>query len=89
MVAALRVGRALGITDDATATRLTALLAALGLPVRLSRPDIEAALPYLSLDKKRRGSTVRAVFLAAIGRAVTHDLPLPDLHRLYLEAAPA
>lgn len=87
MVAALRAGRALGITDDATATRLIALLAALGLPVDLRRADVEAALPFLALDKKRRGAAVRAVFVPAIGAAVTRDLPLPDLHRLYLAAA--
>jgi shikimate kinase/3-dehydroquinate synthase len=87
MVAALRVGRALGITSDAAATRLTALLKALGLPVHLRRPDVDAALPFLSLDKKRRGATVRAVFVPEIGAALTHDIPLADLRRLYLDAA--
>ncbi len=83
MVGALRAGCALGLTPRADAGRLIALLGALGLPIDLRRPEIEAALPFLALDKKRRGAAVRAVFLTGIGHAVTHDLPLTELARLY------
>ncbi len=85
MVGALRAGSALGLTRRADADRLIALLAALGLPVDLQAPEIEAALPFLSLDKKRRGSSVRAVFLTEIGHAVLEELPLSDLAALYAD----
>ncbi len=87
IVGALRAGCALGLTPRADADRLVALLGALGLPIDLRRPEIEAALPFLALDKKRRGAAVRAVFLTAIGSAVTHDLPLAELARLYTNGA--
>jgi 3-dehydroquinate synthetase len=87
MAFALRAGRALGITGDAAAARVIGLLETLGLPVKLSRAEVEAALPFLAFDKKRRGDTVRAVFLADVGRAVTRRIPIADLARLYLEAA--
>jgi 3-dehydroquinate synthetase len=87
MVGALRAGCTLGLTPRADADRLIALLAALGLPVDLRGPEIEAALPFLSFDKKRRGAAVRAVFLTEIGRAVVEELPLADLARLYADGA--
>jgi shikimate kinase/3-dehydroquinate synthase len=87
MVGALRAGRALGVTSEDAVTRVTALLAALGLPVKLSPADIEAALPYLSFDKKRRGRAVRAVFVTEVGQAVIREIPLDDLAQLYRGAA--
>lgn len=87
MVGALRAGVALGLTPRSDADRLIALLALLGLPVDLRRPEVEAALPFLSLDKKRRSGTIRAVFLTSIGEATLHDLPLEELARLYLATA--
>ncbi|MFO0586292.1 MAG: 3-dehydroquinate synthase [Polyangiaceae bacterium] len=87
MIGALRAGVALGLTPRADADRLTALLAALGLPVDLRRPEVEAALPFLSLDKKRRSGTIRAVFLASLGEAVLHELPIEELADLYLRTS--
>jgi len=87
MSAALRAGVTLGITDPTAAARLLALLTTLDLPTRLTRTDIESALPFLTLDKKRSGATLRAIFLTQIGSAVTRDIPLADLERLYLSTA--
>lgn len=89
MVAALRAGVALGVTDRAAADRVVELLARLGLPTDAARADVEAAIPFLSLDKKRSGAAVRAVFLAEVGRAVTRDVPLAALAEMYLATAPA
>lgn len=69
MVAALRIGVALGATDPALARRVTALLAALGLPTDLDAQPLTAALPFVGLDKKRKGGAVRFVLLDALGRA--------------------
>jgi shikimate kinase/3-dehydroquinate synthase len=74
MVAMLRVGRALGRTDPAEATRVITLLRRLGLPVDLDDGTLQAALPFLALDKKRRAGAVRAVLLRRVGEAELHPL---------------
>jgi shikimate kinase/3-dehydroquinate synthase len=79
MVAMLRVGVALGVTDLADARRLEALLAALGLPVDLDAQPLAAALRFVALDKKRRGAGVRAVLLRRVGEAFVRETPLADL----------
>ena len=77
MVAALRVGTALGVTPPALATRVTALLDRLGLPTDLGAQPLPAAMPFLGLDKKRRGGAIRFVLLRALGEACLHALA-PD-----------
>ncbi|KYF77150.1 3-dehydroquinate synthase, partial [Sorangium cellulosum] len=67
MVAMLRVGCSLGVTDRAAADRVVRLLARLGLPTRLEDEPVSASLRFLSLDKKRRGSSVRTVLMRDIG----------------------
>ena len=79
MVAMLRAGRALGVTDAADADRIVALLARLGLPVNLDAQPLAEALGFVSLDKKRRGSGVRAVFLRRVGSTFLRETPLVDL----------
>jgi shikimate kinase / 3-dehydroquinate synthase len=79
MVAMLRAGEALGVTDAADAARIVALLARLGLPVDLDAQPLAAALGFVALDKKRRGAGVRAVFLHRIGSAFVRETPLADL----------
>lgn len=82
MVAMLRVGVALGVTEAALARRVEALLAVLGLPVDLDAQPLAAALRFVALDKKRRGAGVRAVLLRRIGEAFVRETPLADLPRL-------
>jgi shikimate kinase/3-dehydroquinate synthase len=79
MVAMLRAGLALGVTDAADASRVVALLTRLGLPVDLDAQPLAAALGFVSLDKKRRGAGVRAVFLRRVGAAFVRETPLADL----------
>jgi 3-dehydroquinate synthetase len=86
MVAMLRVGRALGLTDPVAADRVTALLDRLGLPTRLEDQPVGPALRFLSLDKKRRGGSVRAVLLREPGHAVVEELRLDRLAALLAQA---
>src|SRR5439155_23711983 len=56
LVAAARLGAAVGSTDPGLAGRLERLLARLGLPVRLPEGlDPVRMLPAIAADKKRRG----------------------------------
>jgi shikimate kinase / 3-dehydroquinate synthase len=87
MVAMLRAGQSLGVTDAAHADRIVALLARLGLPVDLDAQPLAAALGFVALDKKRRGAGVRAVLLRRIGAAFVRETPLADLPAL-LAAGP-
>jgi len=82
MVAALRLGTALGVTPAETATRVEALLGRLGLPVDLEAQPLAAALPLIELDKKRRSGAIRFVLLRALGEAVVHPLPADRIRAL-------
>lgn len=87
MVAMLRVGRALGVTAPDLVARVTGLLDRLGLPTRIEDQPVGAALRLLSLDKKRRGASVRAVLLREAGQAVVKELSLDQLAALLVAAA--
>jgi shikimate kinase/3-dehydroquinate synthase len=76
MVAMLRVGRALGVTDPAEAERVVRLLERLGLPVDLDAQPLAQAMRFLTLDKKRRGDKVRAVVMHRIGETKVQQLAL-------------
>lgn len=70
MIAALRIGGALGDARAADLERATSLIAALGLPTdldaALADPRIES---FLASDKKRAGATLRFVVPGAPGHA--------------------
>jgi shikimate kinase / 3-dehydroquinate synthase len=74
MVAALRVGVAEGVTAPSLAARVTRLLGRLGLPVDLDAQPLAAALPLVSLDKKRRRGAIRFVLLHALGDARVREI---------------
>ena len=82
MVAMLRAGLQLGVTEAVDADRIVALLARLGLPVDLDAQPLAAALGLVALDKKRRGAGVRAVFLRRVGATFIRETPLADLPAL-------
>ena len=71
MVAAAKLGEALGETEPGTAARIEALLAALALPTALGRvaPGVSAAALAEAMlsDKKRYGGEIRFVLLDRIG----------------------
>ncbi len=82
MVAALRVGVAEGVTDPALASRVSALLGRLGLPVDLDAQPLAEALPLVALDKKRRRGSIRFVLLRGLGDALVRDIDPASLPRL-------
>jgi shikimate kinase/3-dehydroquinate synthase len=79
MVAALRAGVALGITPEALAARVIALLERLELPTDLSSAPLRSALRWVGLDKKRRSGALRFVALRALGDAVVRATTTAEL----------
>lgn len=61
MVAALRVGRALGTTSQADAERLSRLMSTLGLPTDLDSRLSDRVFGYVVSDKKKRGKGIRFI----------------------------
>jgi shikimate kinase/3-dehydroquinate synthase len=82
LVAALRLGEALGETPKSLTERTVRLLGALGLPVDLTREPLAEAAKLVGLDKKRNGSSIRFVLAREPGNVVLRDLPLAELERL-------
>jgi len=74
MVAALELGVALGVGPRALAERAVALLARLSLPVDLARRLDADVLSRITVDKKRRGSTIRFVLCPKPGETLLRDL---------------
>lgn len=68
MIAALRLGIALGLTPPALLDRARSLLEREGLPVDLSAEPLAEALPRILTDKKREGDEVAFVLLEDVGR---------------------
>ncbi len=67
MVAAARIAVELGLADPSLAGRIEAVLAAWGLPVRLSPYTAAAVWEAMSHDKKRKGLTLRWALPRALG----------------------
>jgi 3-dehydroquinate synthetase len=81
LVAALRLGEALGQTPKDLSERTLALLRRLGLPASLSGQPLEAAAALIGHDKKRAGSDVRFVVARELGHVETMPVPLDELRR--------
>ncbi len=82
MVAACRIGEALGVTPRATTLRITAILEALGLPTMPPEGHLAEALPWVSKDKKRTASSIRFVLLRELGEPSLVQLSLEELTTL-------
>jgi 3-dehydroquinate synthase len=79
MLAALSLGEARGVGPRALTERATALLARLQLPVDLA-PRLNAeVLARLTVDKKRRGGTIKFVFCTAPGATRLVDVSPDDI----------
>src|SRR5262249_30989388 len=89
MVAMLRAGRALGVTEPSEADRVVRLLSRLGLPVDVEAQPVASAMRFVALDKKRRGDAVRAVVMHRIVATKVHPLSLDALRRLLEQAGSA
>jgi shikimate kinase/3-dehydroquinate synthase len=80
LIAALRVGVALGVTGVDLAAEIAALLTRLGLPTDLDAEPLAGALRWVGYDKKRQGGTLRMILVRAPGsvemaRVAAADLP--------------
>jgi shikimate kinase/3-dehydroquinate synthase len=79
LVAALRIGERLGVTERPLVERCILLLRILGLPVDLSGHSLSKAVDLIGHDKKRAGSRVRFVAAKSVGRVELMDLGLDEL----------
>jgi len=79
MVAALDLGAALAIGAPALAARARGLLTRLGLPVDYERRFDAQAQAGIAVDKKRRGSTIRFVFVPAPGETRLVEIAPADI----------
>ena len=80
LIAALRVGVALGVTGGDLAAEIAGLLSRLGLPTDLDAQPLARALRWVGYDKKRQGGTLRMILVRAPGsveitRVAADDLP--------------
>ena len=82
MMAALALGGTQGLTPPALRARTGKLLQRLGLPVDVERRLSPAVLGRIDVDKKRRGESVRFVFVGEPGSAELRDIPLGEVRRL-------
>jgi shikimate kinase / 3-dehydroquinate synthase len=79
LVAALRVGVALGVTSAELARDAVGILRRLDLPVDLDREPLEPALRWVSYDKKRQGGALRMILVRAPGVVEIARIPHTDL----------
>ena len=89
MVAALDLGAALGLGAPALAERARAVLSALGLPIDYERRLEGDALAGIAVDKKRRGSTIRFVFVPQPGETRIVEITPADIARHLQSRAPS
>ena len=85
MVAETRLAERLGRVGPEVATRLTTLLAQLGLPVAAPGLRVEALLEAMTLDKKNEGGQIRFVLPDRVGSVSRAEAPV-DLIRAVLTA---
>lgn len=84
MVAAVRIGEALGITSTKVQERLIRVLNMWELPTELPLPPAEI-LSALSADKKQLGGKIHFVLVSAIGRALLYPITIKELAALITE----
>ena len=80
LVAALRIGVALGVTGTELAAEVVSLLRRLRLPTDLDQQPLSEALRWVAFDKKRQRQALRMVLVRAPGqvevaRVAPADLP--------------
>lgn len=87
LVAALRIGERLGITDRALSERCILLLRVLGLPVDLHGQPLARAVDLIGHDKKRAGSRLKFIAARAPGTVEIVDIDLQELRAHVLALA--
>ncbi len=79
LVAALRIGERLGVTERTLSERCILTLGGLGLPVDLSAQPLARAAALIGHDKKRAGSRLRFVVARAPGDVDLVDVDVGEL----------
>jgi 3-dehydroquinate synthase len=83
IVAEARLAARIGVADGATADRQERLLAAVGLPTRVTGVDVDAVLAATRRDKKSRDGRVPFVLAPAVGRfRVVYDVGVDDVRAI-------
>jgi len=82
LVAALRIGVALGVTPRDLAGDAVQILARMGLPVDLDSQPLDAALHLVAYDKKRQAGKLRFILVRAPGSVEIAEISSSDLPRL-------
>jgi 3-dehydroquinate synthase len=78
MAAAAYVSQQLGLIDEDSCRRITAVIDAAGLPTTGLKLDADAVVEAMIFDKKVRGGKIRFVLLDRIGHAIVRDdVPVP------------
>lgn len=80
MLAALRLGELRGKTPAELRVRTEKVLNVLELPTDVAKHLTTAVLKHVEVDKKRRSSDIRFVFVPFVGDATLDDVPLEELH---------
>lgn len=83
----LEAGVRLGATPKALVGRARALFEHFGLPVHVEPREMAQAWPFVSSDKKRRGTRVRLPLVVEAGRSRVEDVPLAELRAAALANA--
>jgi shikimate kinase/3-dehydroquinate synthase len=81
LVAALRIGERLGITERALGDRCVEALRVLGLPVDLASQPLARAVELIGHDKKRSGSRLKFVAARALGDVALVEVGVDELRR--------
>lgn len=79
LVAAMKLGVALGHTPPELDALVTEILGKAGLPVALDPRELQAAADVIALDKKRAGGEIRFILAHGVGDVRVHRMPLADL----------
>ena len=87
LVAAMRIGEAVGKTPRELRERTVSLLRRLGLPATLTGQPLADAASLLGHDKKRAGSDVKFVMARGLGQVETQTIALSELRTRVLELA--
>jgi shikimate kinase/3-dehydroquinate synthase len=87
LVAALRIGEALGVTPADVAAQIISVLRRLHLPTDLDQQPVAEALRWVSFDKKRRKDAVRMVLVRAPGAVEVVSVVPAELPRLLRPSA--
>jgi shikimate kinase/3-dehydroquinate synthase len=82
LIAALRIGANLGVTDRELAREIESLLVRLGLPTNLDAEPLERALRWVAYDKKRVSGALRMILVRAPGDVEIARIQAADLPNL-------